>query len=200
MHDPTTPPEAGDDRRPVRAARLIESEDDQFFRANHPRVLPKIPTRDDTATAPRSRTSAPALAVLLHDRPEDDIIERSEPTECATTDEPAELTSVTRPHGPLAPSLSRSCRFCRDFRPAEGGSRGWCGNSWAFSHRRMVQGDELAPCQTMIGSWWLPVDDVWQEYGDVSSHGQPTPLMDRIMPPIQDPAEQPAAARLRRRS
>lgn len=71
----------------------------------------------------------------------------------------------------------RMCRTCRDFRPAENGERGWCTNQWAFGHRRMVDADEL-PCDTSIGGWWLPHDDLWLSALDVSSHSQPTPLLD----------------------
>ena len=58
----------------------------------------------------------------------------------------------------LAPELPRVCRTCRDFRPAEAGDRGWCGNRWAFDHRRMVHAGDAAPCAASFGSWWLPVD------------------------------------------
>jgi len=60
----------------------------------------------------------------------------------------------------LAPDLPRSCRTCRDFRPSETGDRGWCTNSWAFKHSQMVEADDLA-CQSTIGCWWLPYDEVW---------------------------------------
>ena len=81
----------------------------------------------------------------------------------------------------LAPELPRQCRTCRDFRPAEGGERGWCANEWAFTHRRMVSGTDQMPCATTLGSWWLPVDQVWAAKADVSAHGQPTPLMDALL-------------------
>jgi hypothetical protein len=81
----------------------------------------------------------------------------------------------------VAPELPRICRTCRDFRPAEGGARGWCANEWAFTHRRMVDGDDPMPCETSLGSWWLPADEMWAAQADVSSHGQPTPLMDAIV-------------------
>jgi hypothetical protein len=77
----------------------------------------------------------------------------------------------------ISPDVPRMCRTCRDFRPADSGERGWCTNKWAFSHRRMVDADEL-PCETSVGCWWLPHDDVWLETADVSAHGQPTPLVD----------------------
>jgi hypothetical protein len=74
--------------------------------------------------------------------------------------------------------VPRMCRTCRDFRPAENGDRGWCQNKWAFNHRRMVDADEL-PCETSVGGWWLPHDDVWMAAADVSAHSQPTPLLDQ---------------------
>ena len=91
---------------------------------------------------------------------------------------------------PLRPTLSahlpRICRTCRDFRPAETGDRGWCANQWAFSHRRVVAADEQAPCESVLGDWWLPADEVWSDAADVSSHGQPTPLLDAWLPEYQE--------------
>jgi len=80
----------------------------------------------------------------------------------------------------FATSVPRMCRTCRDFRPAENSDRGWCTNNWAFTHRRMVDADEL-PCETSIGGWWLPNDDVWMSGIDVSAHSAPTPLTDNWM-------------------
>ena len=77
--------------------------------------------------------------------------------------------------------LPRICRTCRDYRPSADGQRGWCANSWAFTHRRLVLEDDPAPCQSAIGDWWLPVDDVWLVAADVSSHGRATPLLDRLV-------------------
>jgi hypothetical protein len=76
--------------------------------------------------------------------------------------------------------LPRICRTCRDYRPSADGQRGWCANSWAFTHRRLVLEIDPAPCQSAIGDWWLPVDDIWLVAADVSSHGRPTPLLDRL--------------------
>ena len=76
--------------------------------------------------------------------------------------------------------LPRVCRTCRDFRPGTDGQRGWCANSWAFTHRQLVREDDPAPCHSAIGDWWAPVDDVWLVAADVSSHGRPTPLLDRL--------------------
>jgi hypothetical protein len=77
--------------------------------------------------------------------------------------------------------LPRVCRACRDFRPAADGQRGWCANAWAFTHRQLVQEDDVAPCHSAIGDWWAPVDDVWMVAADVSSHGRATPLLDRMI-------------------
>jgi hypothetical protein len=76
--------------------------------------------------------------------------------------------------------LPRICRTCRDYRPSADGMRGWCANGWAFTHRRLVQSDDAAPCHSAIGDWWAPVDDVWLVAADVSSHGRATPHLDRI--------------------
>jgi hypothetical protein len=78
--------------------------------------------------------------------------------------------------------LPRICRACRDYRPSGEGQRGWCANAWAFTHRRLVQGDDVAPCHSAIGDWWVPVDDVWLVAADVSAHGRATPLLDRFVP------------------
>ena len=93
-----------------------------------------------------------------------------------------ENPSASPPGLDLAAHLPRICRTCRDFRPAENGERGWCANQWAFSHRRVVDADERTPCEGVLGNWWLPVDEVWSEAADVSSHGQPTPLLDAWLP------------------
>jgi hypothetical protein len=76
--------------------------------------------------------------------------------------------------------LPRICRTCREFRPSADSQRGWCANSWAFTHRRLVVEDDPAPCRSAIGDWWLAVDDVWLVAADVSSHGRATPLLDRL--------------------
>jgi hypothetical protein len=89
-----------------------------------------------------------------------------------------EIVADVVPIVEIAPDVPRMCQTCRDFRPADSGARGWCTNKWAFSHRRMVDADEL-PCETSVGCWWLPHDDVWLATADVSRHGQPTPLVDQ---------------------
>lgn len=100
----------------------------------------------------------------------------------------------------VAPDVPRECRTCRYFRPAEGGERGWCTNDWAFSHRRMVNADDL-PCESSIGCWWLPSDDVWLPEDDLTALTQPTPLIDRLLgrlrQPRDDDEEEPLRARAR---
>lgn len=81
--------------------------------------------------------------------------------------------------------LPHVCRACRDFRPGGDGQRGWCANRWAFTQRQMVQDDDVSPCHSTIGDWWVPVDDVWLVAADVSAHGRPTPLLDRHIAPAE---------------
>jgi hypothetical protein len=79
---------------------------------------------------------------------------------------------------PLWGDVPQACRTCKDFRPSESGARGSCVNKWAFSHRRMVGADEI-PCETSIGNWWIPKDDVWLAGAGVIAHAGPTPLVDQ---------------------
>lgn len=81
----------------------------------------------------------------------------------------------------LFPDVPRMCQTCRDFRPAEGGERGWCTNRQAFIHRRMVELDEL-PCETSIGAWWLPADRVWLPAINADAADAPTPALDKYLP------------------
>jgi len=83
--------------------------------------------------------------------------------------------------------LPQTCRTCRDYRPAGDGQRGWCMNLWAFTQQTLVHEDQIAPCESSIGNWWAPVDNVWLVAADVSSHGRATPLLDRFV--AQDVAE-----------
>jgi hypothetical protein len=110
-----------------------------------------------------------------------------------------EIVADVNPMIEIAPHVPRMCRTCRDFRPADAGGRGWCTNKWAFSHRRMVDADEL-PCETSVGCWWLPHDDVWMATADVSAHGQPTPLVDHWLTHKVGSATDAAEPRRRQRS
>jgi hypothetical protein len=79
----------------------------------------------------------------------------------------------------VAPDIPRECRTCRSFRSADGGARGWCTNEWAFTHRRMVNEDDLA-CETSIGCWWLPADHYRLDV-DADDDPGPTPRMDELI-------------------
>jgi hypothetical protein len=93
--------------------------------------------------------------------------------------------SVKFSPSPQLASVPQCCGTCRDFRPAEGGERGWCNNQYAFDHRRMVQRNELA-CRSTIGMWWIPSDDWWQQQADISHHGRPTPVVDDLLRQLLD--------------
>ncbi|HYH10722.1 MAG TPA: hypothetical protein VD789_00095 [Thermomicrobiales bacterium] len=87
----------------------------------------------------------------------------------------------------IAPDVPRECRTCRSFRSADGGARGWCTNEWAFTHRRMVNEDDLA-CETTIGCWWLPADRYWL-IEDQDGYAVPTPRMDELIARHSRPQE-----------
>lgn len=80
----------------------------------------------------------------------------------------------------IAPDIPRACQTCRNFRPSESGERGWCTNDFAFTHRQMVNADDL-PCQSSIGCWWLPGDESWMPKEDLAFRDLPTPLTDRLI-------------------
>ena len=83
-------------------------------------------------------------------------------------------------HPRLAPEIPRMCLTCRDFRPAESGERGWCTNTIAFSHRRMVNAEDLT-CEQSFGCWWLPSDAIRLPLLDITAHAMATPLMDTFI-------------------
>ncbi|MDQ3045774.1 MAG: hypothetical protein M3R06_11600, partial [Chloroflexota bacterium] len=80
----------------------------------------------------------------------------------------------------LAPDVPRMCQTCRDYRPAESGDRGWCTNTIAFSHRRMVNAEDLT-CEQSFGCWWLPSDNIRLPLLDIGAHAMATPLMDAFI-------------------
>lgn len=86
---------------------------------------------------------------------------------------------------PKLAKMPQCCGTCRDFRPAEGGDRGWCNNPYAFDHRRMVRKNDLA-CRSTIGDWWIPSDDWWLQQADYSHHGRPTPIVDDLLRQLLD--------------
>lgn len=127
---------------------------------------------DEADRAAMGSATVESVPVLAGGSPVEDVVV---PTRLGDLDQPVDLTIR------VAPDLPRTCRMCRDYRPAEGGGRGWCANEWAFTHRRVVDPDERMPCETSLGSWWLPVDAIWLARTDVSSHGQPTPILDAVV-------------------
>lgn len=150
---------------------------------------------DDAATGQIDATSLVETAATL----EPDRYAEPSPPAIVQIDGRAELDDLVLSTGvEIAPDLPRECRTCRDFRPAEGGERGWCTNTWAFDHRRMVDLHDQ-PCETSIGSWWLPADSTWQAAADVSSHGDPTPLLDRWLPDFDEYPVRAVAGEWRRR-
>lgn len=101
---------------------------------------------------------------------------------------------------PLSLQREQCCRTCRDFRPADGGHRGWCNNPFAFEHRQEVRADDLA-CQGTFGNWWSPTDDWWVERGDISHHSTPTPLVNELIRETQEQkAEDPGSTNKRSKS
>ena len=135
---------------------------DQFDRGRSDRTveLPETDVVDEQPSPSTRRETGPTRIAVHIDAP-------------AVYDDLADVDPTIQ----IAPDVPRMCQTCRDFRPADNGERGWCTNKWAFSHRRMVDSDEL-PCETSIGCWWLPHDDLWLTTADASAHGQPTPLVD----------------------
>jgi hypothetical protein len=79
----------------------------------------------------------------------------------------------------IAPDVPRACATCRNYRPSEQPGRGWCTNTWAFTHRQMVNETDIA-CDSTIGCWWLPADEeVWLTELDIASEA--TPRVDRLI-------------------
>jgi hypothetical protein len=80
----------------------------------------------------------------------------------------------------ISPEIPRKCATCRDFRPSENGQRGWCTNDWAFSHKQLVNADDL-PCDSTIGCWWLPAIDEWDRNEFLAQLNRRTPRTDRLL-------------------
>jgi hypothetical protein len=79
----------------------------------------------------------------------------------------------------IAPDVPRACATCRNYRPSEQPGRGWCTNTWAFTHRQMVNEKDIA-CDSTIGCWWLPADEeVWLDEFEVAADA--TPRVDRLL-------------------
>lgn len=177
---PAMPSSSGDDAQPARQA---------IAGARPPRAARQASIEPERE---RAEPEKPPVRPMENQEPRAAPADRGEPAICPA--EPMELQSEAEPRAPnrrvqeeeelpawFRTDLPRICRECRDFRPSADGQRGWCANAWAFTHRRLVHADDVAPCQSAIGDWWVPVDDVWLVAADVSSHGRPTPLLDRLV-------------------
>ena len=144
----------------------------------HPESMSRL--RSDESGAETHRIASSSSASMPGEQ-QDDAVGSGPPRERTLVTPPLQDKGEdeTLP-GWYRADLPRICRSCRDYRPSADGQRGWCANAWAFTHRRLVHEDDVAPCQSAIGDWWLPVDDVWLVAADVSSHGRATPLLDRL--------------------
>jgi hypothetical protein len=163
--------------------------DIERFGAKHPTVSAAPPPSQDapisggrrgwtepfeTAHQPPKRSAETPRSQRLESEPEThQPVQRQQP-------EPAKVALNAK----LA-SMPQCCGTCRDFRPAEGGERGWCNNPYAFDHRRMVRKNDLA-CRSTIGDWWIPSDDWWMQQADYSHHGRPTPIVDDLLRQLLD--------------
>ncbi|MGC4105018.1 MAG: hypothetical protein QM753_01530 [Thermomicrobiales bacterium] len=146
---PATPPKDS----PLRSANYRAPEPERHLRNVAPVGMPaqtqptrqapeqanSIDYREESGAPLGTEAAAPSFDIR------DLLSESAEPLELGIT---------------IAPDVPRACQTCRDFRPSENGERGFCANTWAFTHRQMVNADDL-PCQSTIGCWWLPSDRIW---------------------------------------
>ncbi|MGC4190332.1 MAG: hypothetical protein QM589_03750 [Thermomicrobiales bacterium] len=130
---------------PLRSANYRSSDEnrDRVARPEPPRTVDYVEHRDTRHPGAGDRIDADAVAPAFDIR--NILTGRAEPLDLGVS---------------IAPDIPRACRTCRDFRPSEHGERGFCANNWAFTHRQMVNADDL-PCQSTIGCWWLPSDRIW---------------------------------------
>lgn len=177
---PVAQRQPGEDTRERRHANLNTAPQNSLFRAG---LFPEWnPLYAQPANA--DDTSHPGIVDNRYDGHED--VPEYDVVEFPDIDEEFDLKELVARGGELidmtidiAPDITRQCRTCRSFRSADGGSRGWCTNEWAFTHRRMVNEDDLA-CDTTIGCWWLPADRYWIAE-DQNGYAAPTPRMDRLI-------------------
>lgn len=187
-------------RRPARPRVLADDADPQLDRRTMAGVQAAIepapmaeqrPLRRRPADAPRPEARQfvpPPVDAYLDDGDLGDVIgdlafapvahdQRPEPERDFLLDE--SHVRIMIPLISIAPDVPRQCATCRHYRASEQGGRGWCTNTWAFSHRQMVNEDDL-PCSSSIGCWWLPADDEVWDTDEPAAHG-PTPRVDRML-------------------
>ncbi len=159
-------------------------------RPTQPDRSPRTPMTEDPATDPlprgRSGWTEPFAVSTPSSSPAAQPAVRAEAAP-VIVDETRAIDPAPVPAPPLKPPVSarhstmkECCGTCRDFRPAEGGERGWCNNPYAFDHRQMVEKNDLA-CRSTIGSWWIASDDWWMHRADITHHGRPTPIVDDLL-------------------
>lgn len=154
--------------RETEASRISTSPSESYFRAARFREWAEAHT-DESALEARDRGESVDRATLPDiEEPNLDLRE--------LVARGSELLDMTIE---IAPDVPRECRTCRSFRSADGGSRGWCTNAWAFTHRRMVNEEDLA-CETAIGCWWLPADRYWL-IEEQDGYAAATPRMDELV-------------------
>ncbi len=147
----------------VSAEQAERANDDQIQRVQPQSPMPEKDSPKDSLLRSRSFERQ----AQERDEMRQDTLIHSQPEPTMERNNSFDLRNILEHQGDaldmtlqLAPELARSCRTCRDFRPAETGDRGWCTNTWAFKHSQMVEANDLA-CQSTIGCWWLPYDEVW---------------------------------------
>ena len=147
-------------------------------------AIPETRTSDDPLSRGRSGWTEP-FAVTRPAQDGQDLSARVEakPEGQAPVAEPA--VGSPSPATTNQVAIRECCGTCRDFRPAEGGERGWCNNQYAFDHRRMVDRNDIA-CRGTIGSWWIASDDWWLQRADIAHHGRPTPIVDDLLRKLLD--------------
>jgi hypothetical protein len=150
-------------------------------------------------SVPRKRTEEPQRHVVSRRIAPDTLLSnREDATYEPEVDPSFDVRALVAQQGELldmtitvSPDVPRKCSTCRNYRASEQGERGWCTNDMAFTHRQMVNADDLA-CQSTIGCWWLPADEqVWLD-GDIQPSHVPTPRIDRLvahLDPIRRVAE-----------
>ncbi len=185
-------------------ARNAESMDRPPVRRDPP------PARPGTERPPAPSSVRPTFGSVPEPRPSSDelpqgrsgwtepfAVAKPEPEQAPTREELSDVQSASQPvveapNIPVRPpaampqtTMRECCATCRDFRPAEGGERGWCNNQYAFDHRQMVDRNDLA-CRGTIGNWWIASDDWWLQKADIAHHGRPTPIVDDLLRQLLD--------------
>lgn len=171
---PTPSPAASLDRAPTGARSTAAIARDSYFRAARFREWQEAHAWD-RATGPEHG----AAEQDLQDPYEEGTLPDLEDPQFDIRDIVARGSELLDMTIDIAPDVPRECRTCRSFRSADGGARGWCTNEWAFTHRRMVNEDDLA-CETTIGCWWLPADRYWL-IEEEDGYAVPTPRMDELI-------------------